>query len=992
MLKRIFFILSCITVFIFILLADFSSLTVNIEMTNILKNDSIDIFYAKNSKFSEKPETITYFVLDRDQNFLFKLPQKTHSIQVFPGHFDIDYSIKSIEIDTGFFTFALLKGEEINQLFKASDQIVGLSVKQGILTFKSSGYEPVLASNQAFSNLIQDLRQKSNLKYTCFFIFLLLIAVTLFLFRKSLIIKIKNLLGSKIGIGVKIFLWILLGFLVAFIFSRSNLTWQSLQFSFQLFFAFLFISLAGILLSGILNGFWFKFQSNFYLFHAFIIGQLFLIAYLFLRSFLNAAIGFVIPITWIDFILILTALFLINYKSGHLKGFYQNIRTESSRWILFLVLTWALFLIIAINELPNLIPYETDHQVHFFLTKQIERFQTIPFNTQFEWGNLSFGYPTGFHAMSYLWSSLSFIGVQNSVVVQPLIQTQLGLLVVLEVFLISSFAKSRKLILLDLAAFILFFLFYYLFVPYGYFPYYKTSHTGIISSIAVLIPFFSLLMFEMIYWKEPLYRKNFNFILNHIVIILSLALLTLINPILPVHLFFFYIILMSVILIRNKKWSYVSNLLWTLPFFSLIFCDYFYFQKLSMNIYLFIVILFCWIILWILKIRFKDHKAIFYGMNAIAITALLLMILYLFFHSQDTQVFSGRFSSILTSLWNAVSDNIILFKDTLIKVSYFGLPDDWQAMNYGKIITIPSVLIGFLAFMFVFLISFIFKKLSRIEYLFLIFMPFTLLLIFLIINPIAQTLVEHRAISFYSLLEKYFYYSQGQINFVCLYIYLLFFIFLAFRFFKDKAKHAAVALLALSLVFLISAGNLSYFNIKLFFSDKEVLNHNLNGWYYPRKHFVSLKNGAAAESDFAVINQIEKLYENYRQNHKPLEFHSIPKILLFSQIVSFPHQPFKDVIETYLNSYGASCILPIFNVFPPAFFRISGDPDFNFQNYSQKVCAKIDWDWLKNKNIKYAFIPAFIEEDSSCSNSIDEIKKSKKILFQKGKSYFIELF
>ena len=149
----------------------------------------------------------------------------------------------------------------------------------------------------------------------------------------------------------------------------------------------------------------------------------------------------------------------------------------------------------------------------------------------------------------------------------------------------------------------------------------------------------------------------------------------------------------------------------------------------------------------------------------------------------------------------------------------------------------------------------------------------------------------------------------------------------------------------------------------------------------PRKHHAG-SMGSARGEDLEVIGSIERLFAGYRQQHD-LTFAAVPKILI-------PNKPAIMGSEKWCFPRGASRILPLYDVFPVAFFYSQGSRDYTYENYIANVCDTFNEDWLRERNIKYLFIPSDIGD--GCVSRLERLVREKKVVFKSGGCYFLELF
>jgi len=135
-------------------------------------------------------------------------------------------------------------------------------------------------------------------------------------------------------------------------------------------------------------------------------------------------------------------------------------------------------------------------------------------------------------------------------------------------------------------------------------------------------------------------------------------------------------------------------------------------------------------------------------------------------------------------------------------------------------------------------------------------------------------------------------------------------------------------------------------------------------------------------ADFRVIEQIEKLFRSWRLEHPELDSASVPRILIPNAIIHVNG-------ENWLFPYGAARILPLYDVFPTAFFYFQGSNDYTFEAYQEHVCTRFDTDWLHARGIRYLFVPA--NRGPICVAELDGLLASAPTLIRDGDAVFVEI-
>lgn len=160
-----------------------------------------------------------------------------------------------------------------------------------------------------------------------------------------------------------------------------------------------------------------------------LVGQVCLMAYIYLRSLIAGIFPF--PITRIEVLLIVGL--SLTYLSMRSNIFAKMFESPSAvRWILVQVSTLAAISIwIADRELPRLVMLSSDPEIHAFFARQVERIGAVPRMAE-GWGVGVFHYPAGSAVLTYVWTLLSGLDVRNVLAASPLLQCLLGALVVVE--------------------------------------------------------------------------------------------------------------------------------------------------------------------------------------------------------------------------------------------------------------------------------------------------------------------------------------------------------------------------------------------------------------------------------------------------------------------------------------------------------------------------------------------------------------------------------
>lgn len=137
-----------------------------------------------------------------------------------------------------------------------------------------------------------------------------------------------------------------------------------------------------------------------------------------------------------------------------------------------------------------------------------------------------------------------------------------------------------------------------------------------------------------------------------------------------------------------------------------------------------------------------------------------------------------------------------------------------------------------------------------------------------------------------------------------------------------------------------------------------------------------------SDADRAALDFIEKLGTQIRAKYPHLSYDEAPKILILGI-------PAILGAEKWVFPSGSARVVPLFSKLPVAFFYGRGHQDWDFDNYQQRVCKKLDVDWLKKRNVRYLFLA---KKDPGCMKRRREMVGQGKILFDAGGARVVQLF
>lgn len=176
-----------------------------------------------------------------------------------------------------------------------------------------------------------------------------------------------------------------------------------------------------------------------------LVGQAGLMVYIYLRSLIASVLP--LPVTRIEILLIaVVVLIYVRTKSNIFERMFDSPRAV--RWVIIQLSTLAALSIwIADRELPRLVMLSSDPEIHAFFAQQVARLGAVPRSAE-GWRNGVFNYPAGSAVLTYVWASLSWLDVRNTLAAQPLVQCALSALVMVEVVSFSTRDVLARLVLI----------------------------------------------------------------------------------------------------------------------------------------------------------------------------------------------------------------------------------------------------------------------------------------------------------------------------------------------------------------------------------------------------------------------------------------------------------------------------------------------------------------------------------------------------------------
>ncbi len=146
------------------------------------------------------------------------------------------------------------------------------------------------------------------------------------------------------------------------------------------------------------------------------------------------------------------------------------------------------------------------------------------------------------------------------------------------------------------------------------------------------------------------------------------------------------------------------------------------------------------------------------------------------------------------------------------------------------------------------------------------------------------------------------------------------------------------------------------------------------------------------DDDRVVLRALAERFSDYAAAGGSMKFAVVPKILLPNALTSVPAVPHSPVypVEEWLSPTGAAVVVPTIPTFPAAFFYGKGSDDYSNANYKAHVCQDLDIAWLRERNIRYLFVP--VSRKDACVHGLAPLLKEGKVVVRSGDAALIELF
>ena len=138
--------------------------------------------------------------------------------------------------------------------------------------------------------------------------------------------------------------------------------------------------------------------------------------------------------------------------------------------------------------------------------------------------------------------------------------------------------------------------------------------------------------------------------------------------------------------------------------------------------------------------------------------------------------------------------------------------------------------------------------------------------------------------------------------------------------------------------------------------------------------------GCAAEADILALEKFRVILTEKIEN-STLDVRN-SKVLLPNSMEDFGREFW---IFPVAGARLAPFVLPVL----PAFFYGYGDPSFSTTNYRDKVCKNFDRKWLKERGVRFVFLPA--DRTRACISGMEDMISSEIVIISEKDSFVIEL-
>ena len=301
---------------------------------------------------------------------------------------------------------------------------------------------------------------------------------------------------------------------------------------------------------------WISIKNKIPIFHYVYMGQVSLVFYFFLRSFINFLLIKVsipyFPIGYWDIALIICLLLFFKKKDFDKSIYKFSNRSFSKIYFPFLLFLIILFILVS-AELPRLTPLSTDPNIHSFLAFQTDRFNTSLYEF-YDYGVQTLTYPSGFGILNFIWMEISQLNAIDIVTIQPQLQLIISIFIIAEVMVLNlnKLSLFKQIALVSILIYLYFNLW-----PYGYqitkYHLEGTPRTSLMPSVAFLVSY-------VIYFNKNKQNIRFNeYLKKSLPNFLNLFFVIIINPINSIYLL--SLTILNELMVLKKKVFYTGILI-----------------------------------------------------------------------------------------------------------------------------------------------------------------------------------------------------------------------------------------------------------------------------------------------------------------------------------------------------------------------------------------------------------------------------------------------
>ncbi len=114
-----------------------------------------------------------------------------------------------------------------------------------------------------------------------------------------------------------------------------------------------------------------------------------------------------------------------------------------------------------------------------------------------------------------------------------------------------------------------------------------------------------------------------------------------------------------------------------------------------------------------------------------------------------------------------------------------------------------------------------------------------------------------------------------------------------------------------------------------------------------------------------------------------------PKVDGVTPRILVPNESMRTEHESWIFPVSSARLLPSFEVLPAAFYFFQGEPYYGTKSYNERVCEKLDRQWLRERNILYVYLPSGREH--ACMAGMEQLMQTEEVVLQEGNAYLLKL-